>query len=118
MPYQIFNGRTGKFLAKRADRTKSLWSRAKGLLGRPHLNQGEGLIMARCKGVDTCFMKFPLDLVFVDRRGVVVKVQKNLRPWKISGYNFKARMVLELPVGMIDETGTMIGDPLSIEETE
>ena len=112
------NESTDKFLAIKADRTDNLWTRFRGLLGRKFLNDGEGMIMAPCKGVDTMFMRFAIDLVYVDKKGAVVKVKRNLRPWRISPYQMNARMVLELPVGSIDTTDTKIGDQIKIEGVE
>jgi uncharacterized protein len=90
-------------------------TRRKGLLGRSRLEPGEGLWIVPCPSVHTFFMKFPIDLVYLDRRRRVRKVRSAVRPWRVSAC-LLAHSVLELPAGMAVETGTVAGDELAMEE--
>lgn len=89
--------------------------RSKGLLGRTGLGQGEGMWIVPCEAVHTFFMKFPIDLVYLDRKHRVKKVRDGVPAWRISGC-LSAHSVLELPAGTIRNTRTERGDVLEIVE--
>jgi hypothetical protein len=89
--------------------------RSKGLLGRAGLGDGEGMWIIPCEAVHTFFMKFPIDLIYLDRKHRVKKVQDSVPAWRISGC-LSAHSVLELPAGTIRNTGTVRGDILEIVE--
>ncbi|NCA98070.1 MAG: DUF192 domain-containing protein [Clostridia bacterium] len=74
------------------------WSRLRGLLGRQGMMPGEGLILTPCNQVHGFFMKFPIDLVFLDRDHYVMAIDR-LDPWRISPLVRRARAVLEVPCG-------------------
>jgi uncharacterized protein len=78
-----------------ADRTLA---RMRGLLGRKSLEPGTGMLLTREPSVQTFFMRFPIDVVFLDKSNTVVKVVHDLRPWRIAGAR-KAVSALELPAG-------------------
>ena len=86
-----------------------------GLLGRRRLDPGEGLLIDPCSTVHTAFMRFSIDLVYLDRDRRVVKVVPDLRPFRASAAFGGARSVVELPVGVIERTGTQPGDELDFE---
>ena len=73
-------------------------TRMRGLLGRSQLGAGEGLLLKPAGSVHTFFMRFPIDVVFIDRDGNVTRVVPGLRPWRAAGSR-GARAVLELPEG-------------------
>jgi uncharacterized membrane protein (UPF0127 family) len=85
--------------------------RRKGLLGREMLSRGEGLWIVPCEAVHTFGMKFPIDLVYLDRDKRVKKIRNNMPPWRIS-VCLSAHSVLELSSGSIRRTGTKPGDRL------
>lgn len=85
-----------------------------GLLKHQGLEEGEGLWIVPCLSVHTFFMKFAIDLVFLDKQRRVRKVRCAVPPWRISGCLW-AHSVLELPPGSVAKTGTLPGDQLSIE---
>lgn len=84
-------------------------TRRKGLLGRDGLGAGEGLWIVPCESVHTFFMRFPIDLVYLDRKNRVRKVRHAVGPWRISAC-FAAHSVIELPAGAVRESGTVAGD--------
>lgn len=89
--------------------------RTKGLLGRNGLDPGEGLWIVPCEAVHTFFMKFAIDLIYLDRKHRVKKVRSSVPAWRISGC-LSAYSVLELPSGTIRESRTQRGDLLDIGE--
>src|SRR4051794_36276078 len=88
--------------------------RRTGLLNRDGLSGGEGLWIAPCEGVHTFFMKFAIDVLFLNKKKEVVKLRRNMPKSRIS-VCFKAASVLELPAGTADMTGTRVGDVLAFE---
>ena len=70
-------------------------SRAVGLLGRKTLPPGHGLLIRPCASIHTAFMRFPIDVAFLDRQGRVVKVIRNLPPWRMASGGRSACAVLE-----------------------
>jgi hypothetical protein len=79
--------------------TESFWERLCGLMGREALPEGTGLWIEPCNSIHTFFMKFPIDVVYLDRHGLVLKIHQNVKPWRMDLPVFKARSVLELPCG-------------------
>lgn len=87
--------------------------RNKGLLGRNGLEPGEGLWIVPCESVHTFFMRFPIDLVYLDRKHRVRKVRSAVGAWRLS-VCFTAHSVLELPAGTIRATQTERGDQMEL----
>jgi uncharacterized protein len=90
-------------------------SRLRGLLGRDSLGRGEALLIRPASSIHTFFMRFAIDVVFVDRGGVVLTVVPALRPWRFAGRR-GARCVLELASGEAAARGISPGDRLDISE--
>ena len=86
-------------------------ARLKGLLGRRALASDEGIYLRPASSVHTFFMRFPIDAVFVDGEGRVLKVAAGLRPWRAAGCR-GARAVLELSSGESERRGVRLGDQL------
>lgn len=79
-----------------ADECEDFYERARGLIARPMPEAGHGLHIPKCNAIHTCFMSYPIDAIFLDKRGEIVKTVKNIRPWRLFVWGgFKARSVLE-----------------------
>lgn len=91
--------------------------RRKGLLGRKSLPVGEGLWIVPCEAVHTFFMRFAIDLIYLDRKHRVVKTKENVRPWRLSAC-LRAHSVLELPAGSIRKSQTIPGDILNLRKLD
>jgi uncharacterized membrane protein (UPF0127 family) len=87
--------------------------RMRGLLGRHALPAGEGLLLAPAPSVHTAFMRFPIDVVFLDEKLEVVKVVEQLRPWRMASAR-RARLTLELAGGEATGRGVEVGDTLEV----
>jgi uncharacterized membrane protein (UPF0127 family) len=83
--------------------------RLKGLLGRSALPPGEGILIRPAASIHTCFMRFAIDVVFLDRNGIVLRTVQRLRPWRAAGQR-RARAVLELAAGECARRGVRVGD--------
>jgi len=90
--------------------------RAKGLLGRDCLSEGEGLLFKGCASLHTFFMQFPIDIIYTDKQGKVLKVAKEVRPFKLVAAPLRAYFAVELPVGAIQASATKVGDHLDFAE--
>jgi uncharacterized protein len=108
---RIRNITRNTLVADNAEVASSGAERSKGLLGRNGLGPGQGLWIIPCEAVHTFFMKFAIDLIYIDRKNFVKKVRSGVPPWRISGC-LSAHSVLELPVGTIHATQTQRGDVL------
>ena len=75
---------------------RTLFARLRGLIGTKSLPPGEGMLILRCNAIHTLFMSFAIDATFLDRDGQVVKVVRNIRPWRPFVWGgFRAVKVLE-----------------------
>jgi uncharacterized membrane protein (UPF0127 family) len=86
-----------------------------GLLKHARLDPGSGLWIVPCESVHTFFMKFPIDLVYLDKQRKVRKVRHAVPPWRLSAC-LAAHSILELPAGTAEKSGTLRGDELLIEK--
>lgn len=91
-------------------------TRMKGLLGRKELPEGTGLIIDPCNSIHTFFMQFPIDVIFTDSQDRVVKVLKDMGPWRLSWIYFRAQKVIELPAGTVTRLPVEPGDQLLVTE--
>jgi uncharacterized protein len=98
MPVVRVERTDGTVVCERCAVATTPWLRARGLLGRPSLAAGEGMLFPRTGSIHTWFMRFAIDAVFCDREHVVVGVVRGLRPWRVAARR-GARAVLELPEG-------------------
>lgn len=113
---QLINETRGAVLAEYLEIADSWFARLKGLLGRKSLAEKQGLILCPCNSVHTCFMKFNIDVLFMNKGGQVIYVIENMPPFRFSPLVGQAKYVLELPAGTIEVTGTMPGDQVAIIE--
>ena len=78
---------------------QGFFARAKGLIGRDSA-PADGLLIPNCKAIHTCFMRFPIDATFLDKEDRVVKVVRNIRPWRLLVWGgWRAVKVVETNVG-------------------
>ena len=91
--------------------------RRTGLLKHERLEPGEGLWISPCESVHTFFMKFSIDLVYVDRKHKVRKVRGSVPAWRLSAC-LPAHSVVELPAGTAERTGTRAGDQLVFDKLD
>ena len=112
----ITNITRGTQLAARARVAAGFWERLVGLLGRRSLAPGEGLVITPCRSVHTLFMRFTIDVVYVDRSTTVVKTVPKLKPFRTSGAERAAHSAIELPSGTISDTQTIAGDRLAFSQ--
>ena len=113
---RIVNVSKGTTVAGQARKAESLWARLVGLMGRRRLEEGEGLLLSPCSSVQTFFMRFPIDVIFVDGEAKVVKVAPALGPFRVALGGRGARDALEVAAGIAARSDTAVGDRLAVED--
>jgi uncharacterized membrane protein (UPF0127 family) len=106
---QAVNETNGAVIADRVGVARGVWSRFWGLMGRRRLPEGHGLLLAPCGSVHTFFMRFPIDVLFLDREARVVKIVPSMRPWRMA-LGGGGRDALELNGGEASRQGINEGD--------
>jgi uncharacterized membrane protein (UPF0127 family) len=92
----------------------TFFTRLKGLLGKDEFPHGEGLWIKPCNSVHTFGMKFPIDVVFLDKENRVVGLMNTLLPNRISRFYSDASSVIELPAGTLDAANIVTGDHIEV----
>ena len=109
---RIQNLTQNTILAFNARLADTFLSRLTGLPNRTSLSEGEALVITRSNSIHMLFMRFPIDVVFVDRKNIVAGCVKRILPFRLSPIFWKADRAIELPAGTIDKTRTVIGDSI------
>jgi uncharacterized membrane protein (UPF0127 family) len=107
----LVNQRTGGIVATDVDIAADRRARNRGLLGRDHLPTTAALVLVPCFAIHTWRMRFPIDVLFVDSQGQVVKTRERMPAWRVAAAP-GAYAVIELAAGQIARTGTQKGDEL------
>lgn len=95
----------------------TFFTRLRGMLGRPPLKEGQGLLLVPTRGVHMYGMKTALDVVFLDGSNEVCAMYRELAPGERTKVHGEAASALELPPGTISRTGTELGDVVELVET-
>lgn len=106
------------WLATKVRKADNFLTRLIGLLKRTHLGPEEALWLMPSKGIHTIGMKFPIDVVFLNRDHQVLGLMSGLVPYRVSAVHLRGYSVLELPNGTIKKSRTEIGDKLEISLAE
>lgn len=106
---RVVHDRSGIGVGARVAVADSWWPRLRGLLARPRLRRGEGLLLLDCRSVHTLGMAYAIDVAFLDADGTVVRSVSGLGPFRLGLGGPQAVHALELPAGRLDETGTVPG---------
>lgn len=91
-----------------------LSSRLIGLMFRKAPVNSDGLLIDPCNSIHTCFMRYPLDIVFISKNNTVVKIIRDLKPWRMTWIYFKANRTLEVPAGKLP-SDLKEGDVLEVQ---
>jgi uncharacterized membrane protein (UPF0127 family) len=111
----VVNLTRGTQLGDRIEVADTSLSRFLGLIPKRGLNAGEGLWIKPSSGVHMFWMRFAIDVVGLDQHMRVVRVWRNLKPWRMTSVSMMMRSALELPVGQIDAGNVQLGDVLQVQ---
>ena len=98
---RLVDAETGEVLVPDLEIARTSWSRFIGLMGRAEFAPGKGLWIEPCNSIHMFFMRFAIDVLFLDREGRVKRVLLKLKPWRVSPIVFGARTTVELPAGTL-----------------
>ncbi len=112
----LVNATKKSILSDRCHFADSVFKRMIGLLNRKTLSQGEGLLLDRCYGIHTFGMRFPIDVLFLDKELRVMRAVSALPPFRTCVVKY-AVYVLELPVGVVQSSHTEPGDQIQVRTT-
>jgi uncharacterized membrane protein (UPF0127 family) len=113
-PLIVKNVTRNHILVSRGSVAANFWTRLKGLMGSSPLEKGEALLISPSNSVHTHFMRYALDILYINDNYQVVAMDEKMKPWRMGRIHRQARHVLELPAGLIETTQTSIGDQLEI----
>ncbi|MCF7847721.1 MAG: DUF192 domain-containing protein [Kiritimatiellales bacterium] len=109
----LINGKT--VLAEQVIVAESASERMRGLLGRSSLPADTAMLIHRCRSIHTWFMRFAIDVIFLDREMRVLRVSENIRPWRMAFGPRKAVAVLETAAARLGVPAVQPGDFLTLE---
>lgn len=110
----MIHKKTNNIIAKDLKVAKTLMERTIGLMFVKEMKGFDGLLIDPCNSVHNFFVRFPIDLIFLNNDMQVVKLIKCFKPWRMTGIYLKARKVLELPNGTITDD-IQVGDQLEVQ---
>ena len=113
--WHLVSETTGKTVVEQLSIADGFWSRLVGLQLRRPLPSDSGLLLVPCKSVHSCFVRFLIDVVFLDDQGCVLAVRRNLRPWRLAFAPRKTHAVLEMSP---DAVGVKPGETLRLETAD
>lgn len=100
---QLVDLETGKILLPAVEVADSFWTRFRGLQLRSSLPMDQGLFLAPCSSLHTCFMRFPIDIIMLDKDNRVLGHRRNIKPWKLVFCVKRTASVLETRVDALPE---------------
>jgi uncharacterized protein len=109
----LINGRTEQVVASAVEVADTRATRRRGLLGRDSIDLASALVLAPCWSIHTAFMRFPIDVVFVNQEGLVMRIAERLGPWRVAAA-LGAYAAIELAAGAVASRGVAIGDRLYV----
>jgi len=112
---EMVEGQSGRVLLPRVQVAESFRHRLVGLMGRASLEPGSGMLFPGESSIHMFFMRFAIDVVYLDSDGSVRRIVNKLRPWRIS-WCPGADAVLEAPPGWAAEVGLKQGTSVRFEE--
>ena len=112
----LVNARNDVTIASDVNLALTRAERRKGLLGRDSLDPSAALVISPCSSIHTMFMRFPIDVIFLDRDNRVVKVITAMKPWRTALGGRGAQSALELEAGALEANGLQPGDVIALSD--
>jgi uncharacterized membrane protein (UPF0127 family) len=109
----LINARTEEIVASAVEVADTSAARRRGLLGRDAIDVASALVLTPCWAIHTAFMRFPIDVVFVNRDGLVRRVARQIAPWRVA-IAPGAQAAIELAAGTAQARGVKVGDRLYV----
>jgi len=114
---RLIDKTTGKVLTNKVELADTFWRRFRGLMFRRRFPRDSALLFKLpkpgCYGIHMFFVRFPIDLLYLDSRFVVVELREGLRPWRTHRPKAIANYLIELPAGTISRSNVKIGHKIT-----
>jgi uncharacterized membrane protein (UPF0127 family) len=110
----IHNITKGITIADKAVKAANFLARGRGLMLAPPLAAGGALVIEPCNSIHMFFMRYPLDIIFLDKHGTVLFMYEGIKPWRLGRVVRGAKSAVELPEGTIAASRTEVGDKLQV----
>jgi uncharacterized membrane protein (UPF0127 family) len=108
--FEVVDTRTNTLVATTVEEATGWWQSFRGLMLVKDLPVERGLLIRPARGIHTHFMRFPIDLIYLDERNRVVKVRSGMAPWRVDPV--RAAAVIEVGAGLADAADVRVGDEL------
>jgi uncharacterized membrane protein (UPF0127 family) len=116
---RLINRNTGKLLASEVEQADTFWRRFRGLMLRRRFPRGKALLFKFPNpgrySVHMWFVRFPIDLIYLDSSFRVVEIRAGLKPWRFYRPKTIANYLIELPAGIISRVRAKVGHKISLE---
>ncbi len=112
---RIINITKNTVIADRVEKADTFISRMTGLLNRDSIADDSALIITQCKSIHMFFMKFSIDVIFVDRKNTIVGVVEGIKPFSLSPAFYKSSYAIEGAPGMIKRSQCEVGDLVQVK---
>ncbi len=111
---QLINQTKNKILLSELSNAEQFKDRALGLIGQKNLRKTQGVFFSDCNWIHTFFMSMPIDVIYLDKKLLVKKIQRNLKPWRLPLPVFGAKHVVETGLDALGDQDIQIGDQLNV----
>ena len=109
---------TGRVIVPCLEVANSLWAQTVGLMGRKEIAPDGGLLIPHCNAIHTAFLRFPIDVIFLDKQLTAVRLIPDLSPWRMIGFVRGAKSVVELPAGSLRQKQIVVGQQFTVYSPE
>ncbi|MDD5748350.1 MAG: DUF192 domain-containing protein [Actinomycetota bacterium] len=110
----VENISNGEIIARKTRIATKTKERMRGLIGRESLAGGEAMLFPGCSQIHTFFMRFPIDVIFVGKDGLILKSYRELAPWRVTTISTQSAFALEMPPGTLQSSRTNEGDSIRL----
>lgn len=111
---KVYNSSKNNLIADDVKAAQNFFTRSFGLLLRKSLSDNEGLIIKPCCSIHTFFMKFPIDVLFINKNNEIIALYENVKPYRILPIHLNSYYVIELSSGSVSEKNVEKGDLITI----
>lgn len=111
---KIYNSTQNNLIADAVKVADNFFTRSIGLLLKKTVSQDEALIIKPCCSIHTFFMRFEIDVLFVNKQNEIVALYENVKPWRILPIHLRSDYVIELCAGQISDKNIQKGDTINI----
>jgi len=110
---KITHSNTDIALGSNIKLANTFWSRLKGLMFQDSFGEHDGIYFTWSKSVHNCFVKFPIDVIFISKDYKIVKIIRSFKPWRFTRIYLTASHVIELPENTVTDSFN-VGDQLEV----